>query len=257
MGTGLHTLAALCAPATVFSSGSGIVLALLLAGAAGSAMHCVPMCSGFVLGQVADRVARLPATHLCEWRRIGAGALLPYHLGRLTTYAALGTVAGATGGALARLPWFGWLSTALLLLAAALFLLHALRRLAPRLSRMLAGLERAPAGWGRAVARLTARIDRTRASGGYALGLALGLLPCGFLYAALAAAGATFSPLLGGLGMLAFGLGTAPALIAVGIAGQAAGRRWQRGVAAVSPAVMLLNAALLAALAARHLLLVS
>ena len=51
--------------------------------------------------------------------------------------------------------------------------------------------------------------------------------------------------------MLAFGLGTVPALVAVGIAGQAAGRRWQRGVAAAAPAVMLLNAALLAALALR------
>ena len=51
--------------------------------------------------------------------------------------------------------------------------------------------------------------------------------------------------------MLAFGLGTVPALVAVGIAGQAAGRHWQRGVTAAAPAVMLLNAALLTALALR------
>lgn len=251
MGTGFDMLAALCTPVASLPPGSGIVSALLLAGLAGSAMHCVPMCGGFVLGQVADRVARLPAAHLCEWRRIGAGALLPYHLGRLTTYAALGILAGGSGGVLARLPWFGLLSAVLLLLAAALFLLHGLRRYLPP----LAALERAPPRWGRTVARLTARIDRTRATGGYALGLVLGLLPCGFLYAALAAAAATLSPLFGGLGMLAFGLGTAPALIATGIAGHAAGRRWHRGVARLSPAVMLVNAALLAALAARHLLL--
>jgi len=257
MGTGLDMLAALCAPAATLGSGGGIVLGLLLAGAAGSAMHCVPMCGGFVLGQVADRVARLPATHLCEWRRIGAGVLLPYHLGRLTTYAALGALAGAGGGVLAGLPRFGWLSAALLLLAAALFLLHALRRLAPAFASGLAGLERAPPGWGRTIARISARIDRSRAGGGYALGLVLGLLPCGFLYAALTAASATFSPLYGGLGMLAFGLGTAPALIAVGIAGQAAGRHWQRGVARIGPAVMLLNATLLTALALRHLMLAS
>jgi hypothetical protein len=51
--------------------------------------------------------------------------------------------------------------------------------------------------------------------------------------------------------MVAFGLGTVPALLAVGIAGQAAGHRWRRGIAAAAPAVMLLNAALLAALALR------
>ena len=88
-------------------------------------------------------------------------------------------------------------------------------------------------------------------SGGYPLGIVLGFLPCGFLYAALATTAASGNPLLGALGMLAFGLGTVPALVAVGIAGQAAGRRWQRGVAAAAPAVMLLNAALLTVLALR------
>ena len=92
---------------------------------------------------------------------------------------------------------------------------------------------------------------RSDTSGGYPLGVVLGFLPCGFLYAALATTAASGSPLLGALGMLAFGLGTVPALVAVGIAGQAAGRRWQRGVAAAAPAVMLLNAALLTALALR------
>jgi sulfite exporter TauE/SafE len=51
--------------------------------------------------------------------------------------------------------------------------------------------------------------------------------------------------------MLSFGLGTVPALVAVGIAGQAAGRRWHRGVAAAAPVVMLLNATLLIVLALR------
>ncbi len=51
--------------------------------------------------------------------------------------------------------------------------------------------------------------------------------------------------------MVAFGLGTVPSLVAVGIAGQAAGRRWQRATASIAPAVMLLNAALLTVLAVR------
>ncbi len=215
----------------------GLLPGLFLAGAAGSTMHCVPMCGGFVLGQVADGMARLPAARLCEWQRIGRGALLPYHLGRLTTYAGLGALGGAVTG---RLPWFGIASAGLLLLGAALFLAH--------VAHALPGLDRAPAGWTRAIARLA-----KRAGGGYPLGIALGFLPCGFLYAALATTAASGSPLLGGLGMLAFGLGTMPALVAVGIAGQAAGRRWRRGIATAAPAVMLLNAALLTVLALRGL----
>ena len=213
----------------------GLLLGLFVAGAAGSAMHCVPMCGGFVLGQAADRMARLPAARLCEWQRLGCGMLLPYHLGRLTTYAGLGALGGAATG---RLPWFGFASAGLLVCGAALFV--------AQVTRVLPGLERAPARWARAVAGLA-----RRARGGYALGVVLGFLPCGFLYAALATTAASGNPLFGSLGMLAFGLGTVPALVAVGIAGHVAGRRWQRGVATAAPAVMLLNAALLAALALR------
>ena len=228
----ISALAAWCGPAPW---SGGLLLGLFLAGAAGSTMHCVPMCGGFVLGQVADGIARLPAVSLCEWQRMRRGALLPYHLGRLTTYAGLGAVGGTAMG---RMPWFSFVSAALLLAGAALFLAH--------VARILPGLDRAPAGWTRTITRLA-----KRAGGGYLLGIVLGFLPCGFLYAALATTAASGNPLLGALGMLAFGLGTAPALMAVGIAGHAAGRRWQRGVAAAAPAVMLLNAALLTVLALR------
>ena len=134
-------------------------------------------------------------------------------------------------------------------MAALLFLAHALRRAGVPFARWLAGLETASPGWTRTLAALTSRIDRTRPGGGYLLGVALGFLPCGFLYAALAAAAATADPLRGGLAMLAFGLGTVPALVLVGIAGQATGRVWQRATARLAPAVLLVNAGLLAALA--------
>jgi uncharacterized protein len=185
---------------------SGLLLGLFLAGAAGSAMHCVPMCGGFVLGQVADRMARVPAARLCEWRRVRGGALLPYHAGRLTTYAGLGAASGLIGATLARLPWFGFASAALLLLGAALFLAQAVRRMVPAMAHVLPALNGAPSAWNRAVAVLAARTG----DNGYLLGLALGFLPCGFLYAALATSAASGSPLWGALAMLAFGAGTAP-----------------------------------------------
>jgi uncharacterized protein len=254
MGSALDLMATLCGPTGGVVPAGGLLLGLLLAGVAGSPMHCVPMCGGFVLGQVADRMAALPAARFCEWRRLRAGVLGPYHLGRLTTYAGLGALAGLGGAAAGRLVWFGWLSGLLLLLAAGIFLAHAVRRFSGRAGTHR--FARAPlpgAAWNLMLARITRNIDRTRWRGGYALGVALGFLPCGFLYAALAAAASSGSAMLGAAGMLAFGLGTAPALIVLGVAGQAAGRHWQRAIAAAAPIIMVLNAGLLVALAVRHL----
>ncbi|MDE2574168.1 MAG: sulfite exporter TauE/SafE family protein, partial [Rhodospirillales bacterium] len=100
-------LLAWCSP-----NGPALAWGLLLAGLAGSVLHCGPMCGPFVLGQVSDRLAHVPAVLMCERSRIQAALLLPYHVGRLLSYAVLGAVAAQFGG-LARL---GFVPSALLLL---------------------------------------------------------------------------------------------------------------------------------------------
>ncbi len=215
----------------------GMLLGLTAAGAAGSVMHCGPMCGPFVLGQVADRMARLPAARMHESCRMTQGLLVPYHLGRLTTYAGLGAAAARLGSFLAALPWFGTLRLVLLLLAATLFLAHALGRIAP--------LSSGSAGLGRLLRRVTRRIDRGTPWGTYVLGVALGFLPCGFLYAALTAAAASGGALAGSLAMLAFGIGTVPLLAAIGVAGRASGARGQRFAGRFAPALLALNAAVI------------
>ena len=207
--------------------GGSVALGMLVAGAAASPLHCAPMCGGFVLGQVSDRMARLPSAHLSECQRLRSASLMPYHLGRLTTYSALGFAAGGGGFILQRL---GGSTGIFLLLGAALLVLQAARRLRPGFALPL-----------------------TRTLRGYPLGLALGFLPCGILYAALAAAAATGSPFLGALAMFSFGLGTVPALVVVGVLGAAAGHRFRRGIATLGPAVLLFNAAVLTLLGVRML----
>jgi hypothetical protein len=59
----------------------------------------------------------------------------------------------------------------------------------------------------------------------FLLGLALGLLPCGLIYAALLRSLATGSALWGAAAMMAFGLGTAGALITLGLFSSAI--RWR------------------------------
>ena len=225
----------LCGPDQA-ARGLWAIPAMLLAGLAGSVVHCAGMCGPFVLGQAADRMARLPAGRMCEAARLRSGLLLPYHAGRIATYAALGAAAGALGSL--ALPAF--LPAGLMALAGALFLMLALGRAWPALRLM-------PGGGG--VATLAGPAGRL---GGLPLGLALGFLPCGMVYAALAAA-AALGPLLGAVGMVAFGLGTMPALIVVAVLGVAAGRRWNTALRAVAPWLLGVNGVLLLAMAARLL----
>ena len=244
---GLHWLGGLCTSDTALQG--GMLLGLFTAGAAGSIVHCGPMCGVFVLGQMSERMARLPPERLCERQRIGNGLLLPYHLGRLTTYAVLGAAAAKSAAVLGHFSWFRSVSAILLMIAALLFLTQALRRVLPAFGK----IDRAPWFWGRLIGLLSGRIARGSVLGEYLLGIALGFLPCGFLYAAITAAAASARPELGAVAMVAFGLGTAPVLMVIGVAGHAAGRRWNRGISKVAPALIALNAALLLLLAWQRL----
>ena len=205
---------------------------LFLLGAAGSTVHCSAMCGPLVAGQVAERLSAVPATRLCEAHRLRNGLLLPYHAGRLTTYATLGAIAGATG-----LAFVGWLAPArqTLLLLAALFLLAA------------AWVRLAPAGTAGGSWSWIRRLNRTRPAGAYLFGLAMGLLPCGLLYAALVGACALATPIQGAAGMLAFGAGTTPILAMIGIAGHT--RPVRQVFARAAPWLLTLNAAVLAVVA--------
>lgn len=237
----LHWVDALCTSNAAFRG--GLLFGLFAAGAAGSVVHCGPMCGAFVLGRVTERMAGTPIKRLCEWQRARNGLLVPYHLGRLTTYAALGAVAALMLGSA---PWFDIFSALMLTVAAMVFLGQALGHLMPMgdpMSRFL----------GKIIGSATRRIARGSFVGEYLFGVALGFLPCGFLYAALAAAAASGKPAIGALAMLAFGLGTTPVLMVIGVAGQAAGRRWNRFVTTAAPVLMVLNAGLLLTLAWQRL----
>lgn len=227
----------------VVSEHGGLLTSLFLAGLLGSVTHCVGMCGPFVLGQTAARLQALPASEMREFHRLAGAALVPYHLGRATTYAALGGIAASLAGAIGDLAGLTWLPAALLGLAALIFLAYALQRWGVRLPRLAGGSRGSGGGLGsgRLAARLRGLFAAPVGIRGYALGVALGFLPCGLLYGAIAAAAASGHALTGVLAMVAFTAGTVPVLVAIGMAGHVAGRRWQRSAALVTPVLLLLN----------------
>ncbi|WP_029010681.1 sulfite exporter TauE/SafE family protein [Azospirillum halopraeferens] len=229
--------------AVVVDRDGGLLLALLTAGLVGGATHCVGMCGPFVLAQVGARLEQVPASRMSEFHRLAGAAVLPYHLGRATTYAGIGAAAAAVAGHVAALPGLKWFSVALLAFAALFFLAYALRGVVALLPRIdLPWHNR----WSDAVARLARPLfGNPTGWRGYGLGLALGFIPCGLLYGAVAAAAASGSALTGAAGMAAFALGTLPSLLMVGLAGQFAARTWRTAVAHAAPLIMAVNAGVL------------
>jgi len=221
-------------------AGLALVAAMLMAGTVGGFTHCVGMCGPFVLAQTTARLEAVPAAEMREFHRLVGAALAPYHLGRATTYIALGVVAGAAGQGIRAIPGLDWVAAGWLVLAAVMFLAYAI---------FGSGLLPGAGGKGRlgGVLAGTARPLFARPTGlrGYALGMMLGFLPCGLLYAALAVAAGGGGALGGATVMAAFVLGTVPGLVTVGLTGHVAAGRWRRVAAVVAPALMIANAAML------------
>lgn len=218
--------------------------ALFLAGLAGGATHCAGMCGPFVLAQAAAVADRAAAGGMLA--RLSGAALVPYHLGRLLGYGALGAGAGGLAGVVAFGTGFRFVLAAMLLLAAVLMFAQASARVAALLPRLPA--PRLP----RALqARLAGLLAAPTGLRGVALGLMLSALPCGLLYGALAGAAATGSALGGALAMAAFVAGTVPALVGVALLGRFFGRRAGPGMRVAGAALFAINGAVLAAMAVR------
>jgi sulfite exporter TauE/SafE len=159
-----------------------------------SSIHCAQMCGPLVLAQSPAR----PLSHVA------------YNIGRLATYSLLGAIAGATGGGLAHLT--GIERTAALIAGSAM-IVAALLLFIPRSNLVKIG-----GGMPRIFSTSVARLLRSQSAGSkLAMGAIMGFLPCGLLYAALIKAVDAGSAVSGALSMLAFGTGTAGALLSIGI----------------------------------------
>lgn len=229
--------------ALVWPESGPLLVALFAAGLASGFTHCAGMCGPFVMAQVANNLARVQQRQFTALTRLRSVALLRYHVGRLTTYSALGAVAGGAAGTVVETTGFRWL-LALFLGAAALYFVANLAGAFAKFSR----------GRGTPLARLGERLARLAIHhqlGPYGLGVALGFLPCGLVYGALGAAAGGGGVLAGWLAMVAFGLGTMPGLIAAGYGGSFLTTVWRTRVAAARVPLVMLNAAVLGVLALR------
>jgi uncharacterized protein len=189
--------------------------------------HCAGMCGGFVAFYAGQG----------DQRRLLAHAA--YNGGRLISYALLGVVAGLLGAGVEQLGATAGVSRAAAIVAGALMVLWGAATIAANLGARLPkvpGLRRGGARFAAALRALSAQPPPVRA---LVIGLLSTLLPCGFLYVFVAAAGATASPLWGGLVMVAFWAGTVPILAGLGLAAQSLLGPLQRRLPVVTAAALI------------------
>ena len=213
-----------------------------------SSIHCVQMCGPIVLSY------SLPLAGGASQRQL-AVAHLWYNLGRVTTYTALGALAGAAGGVIGLAAHLAGIAhgariaagVAMLSAGAYALLVGKARSLQRPLRPPAADLIRIDTP---TIAARLARMGKrfmlsVRPTSKYRLGLVLGFLPCGLVYAALLKAVDAGSALAGALTLLAFGLGTSLALGATGLASTAFGWRLGRWSNALAGASIMFAGALL------------
>lgn len=212
------------------------LVSYLLLGLATS-LHCVAMCGGLVLtyavrDEAGGGLTRRLAPHLA------------YQGSKIVSYAvvalALGWLAAAVGGMSVIAGARAWI-----LLVAGVYLIilglsmtgrfAVLRRLSPRPPRFLVRLLTE----NRSRARSNQRRGAIDLATPVAFGLLTGFMPCAPLVAAQIGAMSTGSPLEGAALMVAFGIGTAPLLVAFGLASGFASRALRQRMQYVAVAAVI------------------
>jgi uncharacterized protein len=168
-----------------------------------SGVHCVGMCGGIVTAFSLTNRGQSPIL-------IRTTA---FNAGRISSYALGGAIAATIGS----LGWYAvGAQTGLSVLASVVLVLVGVHLAGWR--GPMRFLESLGVPLWRRIQPIAARLTKKQGMApAYAAGLAWGWLPCGLVYGALTAAAFAGSPERGAVAMLAFGLGTAPWLLAAGV----------------------------------------
>jgi sulfite exporter TauE/SafE len=174
--------------------------------------HCLGMCGGIA----ATLTLGLPKEKRLSWR-----AMLPYQLAynsaRIVSYSLAGMLMGGFGFMLEETSTLRHTQSLLLLLAGVLMVLMGLY--IGGWWNLLNHLERAGGRIWQGLQPLARRLLPVRTPAqAFSAGLIWGWLPCGLVYSTLIWSMSAGGPLQGALLMAAFGLGTLPNLLSMGLA---------------------------------------
>ncbi len=182
-------------------------------------LHCLGMC-----GPIAVAIP----LHRNNWLMKVTGGLL-YNTGRIITYGILGALFGLLGRGIHLAGLQQWASIGLGIIMILSVLFPVVFREKIKLDKVFSGYS------GRLIGRFRVLFSRRTLGNLLFIGLLNGLLPCGLVYMAIAGAINTNQVLTGIAFMVAFGIGTTPALLVLSLAGNVVTSSFRRRAARVIP----------------------
>lgn len=200
-----------------------LLFSLFSLGFFGGFTHCIGMCGPFVLTQASKRLEHIPIDDFSNFKKLQNLALLPYHLGRITTYSIIGVFCSLLTSNLDNFSGFRIISAILLIIAAFIFINLFFEGTIFKQVKMPSILQnkiRLPFNSKILKKGLDFLFANPRGLKGYALGIILGFLPCGLLYAAFAMIATIPNPAIAAIGMIIFGISTFPSLFLTALGGQ-------------------------------------
>ena len=231
------------------------------------------MCGPFVLTQVSSRLQTISLAKFSHFERLRSLALIPYHLGRITTYTCIGFCCSLITKNLKEVTNFNIVTGFLLLFAATFFLKNLFENYSIVKNKFYFGpLRRATKGQNRIYSSRwnNFRIQFSKLSfhlpkiknppilknlfqspygfNGFLLGVILGFIPCGLLYGAFALSASIANPMIAALGMFLFGMMTFPALFLTASGGYFFLKFSKMNFKLISKIVILINVVTLAAM---------
>ena len=187
------------------------LVTIFVIGFLGGFGHCIGMCGGFVLTYTIKIRQNDVSPIRSRWHQLTPH--LMYNGGRVLTYVILGEIFGFLGGSLGVIFAMRDIQ-GILQLSAGIIMIFMGIELAGWVTSLAPDALPGTGAFKRLVHSLFNRVNRQNI---FLLGLILGFIPCGLVYAAGARAAATQSAVGGMMTMLVFGLGTFPAMILTGL----------------------------------------